>query len=160
MTEEELAAIETRCDAATRGPWLLDDSGDIYSAGGTYTKYDREGYLHTEWNGAICIVDSGVYPPWGDDAAFIAHAREDIPALIAEVRRLQAEIAEASDLLYTYVTRPEDKSLPSLVRESINNYRHVNRQKDDFYCRLQDIKRIADGEEARYGRGEAPEVVA
>jgi hypothetical protein len=76
MTPEQLAAIKARADAATPGPWESATTG-VWS--------DIEGDL---W-----VADTS----HDYDAAFIAHAREDVPALLAEVDkwRARAEKAEA-----------------------------------------------------------------
>jgi len=62
MTEERLAEIKMRTEAATPGPWLVDAS------------------------------DSA-------DALFMAHARQDIPDLLAEVERQQRQITELRSML-------------------------------------------------------------
>lgn len=79
LTAETLAAMEARAAAATAGPWA-------------------ESYVQ----GERCILTGTVPPlavPWchGDaltheNADFIAHARDDVPALLAEVRRLTAAL--------------------------------------------------------------------
>lgn len=74
MDETTLAAIEARAAAATPEPWTLKRAEES----------DRQVWV----SGAEVILD------WGDpDAAFIAAARSDVPALVAEVRRLTAENA-------------------------------------------------------------------
>lgn len=78
MTQEQLDAIQEREAKATAGPWA-------HWAG-------RE-----QW--ANCIksdTDEGMYTvaevvSEASDAKFISRAREDIPALLAEVERLRAE---------------------------------------------------------------------
>jgi hypothetical protein len=81
MTDERKQAIRVRCEAATPGPWR---SGPIY-------------YDESEWQitYADVIIDAdetkriaSVYP---QNADFIAHARQDVPALLAEIERLEAE---------------------------------------------------------------------
>lgn len=87
MTDAELKAIEERAthENLSPGPWTVEwanvTSGDV-----------------------VGPVDPG--PNWGGraqysrwDAEFIAHARSDVPALLAEVRRLQAEIGPMRELL-------------------------------------------------------------
>jgi hypothetical protein len=70
MTDEELTGIEARANAATPGPWEAQHSyDDCWWLGGP------------EANGPDML-------PQGD-AEFIAHARADVPALVAEVRRLR-----------------------------------------------------------------------
>ncbi len=76
MTEDELRMIEERCRRATGGPWksyierrdqisgssfIMTDGEDIYLSGATEADQD-----------------------------FIAGARQDIPALIDEIRRLRS----------------------------------------------------------------------
>ena len=73
MTDEELAAIEARVQAATPGPWKSSEQYlPLYIHGPSYG--DHRGRF------------SAIVP---EDEAFIAHAREDVPALLAEVRRLR-----------------------------------------------------------------------
>jgi hypothetical protein len=88
MTDEEIAAILARAEAATPGPWEADGvpynisdpvivalPGDVYIA---QTVYDMQ-------SGTIKHnVD--------EDTLFIAAARSDVPALVAEVRRLNTLI--------------------------------------------------------------------
>jgi hypothetical protein len=81
MTEEDLTAIEKRANAATREPW---------SVGGTYVPTASLSAVSVYGMGmevAECQMDT--------DGAFIAAARVDVPALIAEVRRLRAELGMA-----------------------------------------------------------------
>ena len=77
-----LAHIETRANAATEGPWCTD-AWEIYQG----TEYQPGLSM---WIGETC---RGTSTPEQDqaDAAFVAAARTDVPALIAEVRRLQAQ---------------------------------------------------------------------
>lgn len=69
----DLEAIEARCEAATEGPWEHQSWGD--------SDYD----VVTETDPSVSVCR----PRLGGDSVFIAHAREDIPALVAEVRRLR-----------------------------------------------------------------------
>lgn len=80
MTKEQLNAIQTRADAATPGPWRQLRC-IITFRGGDY----------------IGTIDDL------DDATFVSGSREDIPALIAEVRRLQ-EAAPSFDSLMKIIT--------------------------------------------------------
>ncbi|MEV7840246.1 hypothetical protein AB0O77_23910 [Streptomyces albidoflavus] len=82
LSPEYLAWIAARAEAATAGPWCTDGA-EIYQ-GDEYVSY-------AFWVGETCRADEadgGLL-----DAAFIAHARTDIPALLAEVERLRAELA-------------------------------------------------------------------
>jgi hypothetical protein len=69
---EELGAIEARAAAATEGPW--EAKHDVVVAG--------DGFIAAET----------YHDTFEADAIFIAAARDDVPALLSEVRRLQAHI--------------------------------------------------------------------
>jgi len=77
MASDELREIEERANRATLGPWIAVNS-DVR------TDYDSP--LEDMFIGGVFNPD----PP--ANAAFIAHARADVPALIAEVRRLHKEL--------------------------------------------------------------------
>lgn len=70
MTDKELEFIEKRVEAATPAPWITGSiPWQVWYDGG---------------HGKICRVESTAY-----DREFIAHARQDVPALLKEVRRLR-----------------------------------------------------------------------
>lgn len=80
MSVETLDEIETRAEAATKGPWrktsdILKDCGCIST---------RSEDLFRSYASPPTIQTSR-------DCDFIAHAREDVPWLVAEVRRLLKE---------------------------------------------------------------------
>lgn len=89
MTDEQLAAIRARCEAATPGPWKGDaDDGTV--------QYELRG-IH---NQLILTVDGRYYESGflGDnsinDEAFVTHSWADVTALLAEIERLRAENAD------------------------------------------------------------------
>ena len=80
---DRLNEIEARANAATEGPWTPDE----------YTEVDPDGFYELarviapdpdgdDWC-AIGVVHTGILRP---DAEFIAHARTDVPALVAALR--------------------------------------------------------------------------
>jgi hypothetical protein len=69
--------IEQRATRATAGPWTSFVEGRDHTSGSSFIRTAGD---DIEMSGATI-----------DDQDFIAHAREDIPALIAEVRRLLGE---------------------------------------------------------------------
>lgn len=80
MTDAELADIRDREAKATRGPW---SSKDVQFCEGLEVQmFGPDGTVFFTSN----ISEN--------DDAFIAHAREDVPALLAEVERLRACLAE------------------------------------------------------------------
>lgn len=77
MNEARLQDIESRCNAATPGPWEeVAESGEWWISGPDIS--------------ADYVMSTNAGDIKQADADFIAYARTDIPALIAEVRRLYA----------------------------------------------------------------------
>lgn len=75
MTPDDLAAIKARCEAATPGPWEWADA-----------------YMMRHENPDLRVpFDSRKRQA---DRTFTAHAREDLPLVIAELEAAWAEIAE------------------------------------------------------------------
>lgn len=76
MTEQELKEIEDRCNKATKGPW----------------KSMIEGRDHTSGDSFIMTSGEDIYisnPLFDNNQDFIASAKQDIPKLIAEIRKLK-----------------------------------------------------------------------
>ncbi|MFG3311810.1 hypothetical protein ACGF0C_07600 [Streptomyces albidoflavus] len=119
LSHEYLAEIAARAEAATAGPWgfydgdnYADVAADLKMTGrGSYSCRQQVARLEDEsyWRQQVARLEDESY--WEDpahedddeepaseqmaaDAAFIAHAREDVPALVAEVKRLRAELAD------------------------------------------------------------------
>ena len=94
MTPEQLAAIAARNAARTPGKWtqhLVDDT--------TVVCRGQDICCTFPGGGLDGDVDFNTDTEQRElDAAFIAHASEDIPALLAEVARLTAALAEAESV--------------------------------------------------------------
>lgn len=110
LTDQQLDDIEQRAAAATPGPWGtytfggdtlievaadLEDTGTGYRARRTICRFDEEPMdndpAHRDWDAE---------QDWQQvraDAEFAAHAPEDVAALLAEVRRLRAEVDALED---------------------------------------------------------------
>ncbi|MEU3613447.1 hypothetical protein ABZ725_14185 [Streptomyces sp. NPDC006872] len=84
-TDQQLADIETRANAATPGPWCTD-SWEIYQG----TEYEPGMSM---WIGETCR-GTGSLEQDRADATFVAAARTDVPALITELRRALDRVAE------------------------------------------------------------------
>lgn len=128
MTPERLAMIESRIGWATEGPWApwLDQDGQPHMHGllmvGNADAVIPEGETWVEGVNVNPIAHT--YTP--EDRQFIAHARTDMPDLLAEVKRLRAGIealrAHAHRThdhgwgqLLDVVLRPEGESLADYV---------------------------------------------
>jgi hypothetical protein len=80
MTDEELNEIEARANLASDGPWAQ----------------------HPIHRKAVHMPGEGWIPDTNADAEFIAHARTDVPRLVARVRELEAALRRAA------TTAPKD----------------------------------------------------
>ena len=80
MTEEELANIEARCARVTGGPW----------------RSWIEGRDHTSGSNIISTSGADIELSGATDADqdFIAAARQDVPALLADIARLRADLSD------------------------------------------------------------------
>lgn len=78
--------MEKRCRAATEGPWAVLAEDAIESA-----------WVQTRAPGQtapICLFDYRPSAASVADATFTAHARTDLPRLIAEVRSLSSRVTD------------------------------------------------------------------
>lgn len=101
MTDKRLEEIRKRVEAATPGPWEVEDyrcDGDWRSTGNVWAR--NKGHYHpgTKVCEVNCHSMSSISDPrdigeFEGNSAFIAHARDDIPFLLAELAKLQAENA-------------------------------------------------------------------
>ncbi|MCL2752057.1 MAG: hypothetical protein FWE62_04800 [Firmicutes bacterium] len=101
MTTEKINEIRTRCNAATPGPWdSIIGSADfatIYPYGevnypiATLYRGDEYFLLDEEYGVLRKVGLQYLQNNAANDAEFITHARQDIPALLAEINRLTRE---------------------------------------------------------------------
>ena len=108
LDNERLAAIRERHEKATKGPWWNDDISwaeidDITVWCGD--KDDPECLLNIGPNFSEMSNEGGKGTQSWNDAEFIAHARADVPDLLAEVERLKQENAILTDQLAGIWTR-------------------------------------------------------
>ena len=75
MNNADIKQIKERCERATKGPWISFVEGRDHTSGCNYIRTDGN---DIELTGASI-----------DDQDFIAHARQDVPALIDEICRLK-----------------------------------------------------------------------
>ena len=87
MTEVELHTIEKRAEKASAGPWTAWDAPEGESVI-RRTWQDDQGRRVTSF---IAVCSSTTADNAGN-AEFSAHAREDVPSLVAEVRRLTRQL--------------------------------------------------------------------
>ncbi|WP_199563569.1 MULTISPECIES: hypothetical protein [unclassified Streptomyces] len=104
LSEGELDALDELAQAATPGPWFvrgLDDEHAMHlvavsttpdtGPGGRWPNFDHREIV------AATLVQQPRYVDaaderWDENAQFIATAREAVPRLVAEIRRLRREL--------------------------------------------------------------------
>jgi hypothetical protein len=117
LTIEQLNAIRERAEKATAGPW------EYYEVNGGYTVElnDRGEAILSYYDRSEAV----------SNAEFIANARQDIPALLAEVDRLKkkfAEISELSEIFYEVDYTGEDGIVYMKLRSDFEKYRDFVRE--------------------------------
>ena len=80
LTESQLAEIEARVQVATPGPWKSMWEGRDHESGDHFIMRGTDDGRHD---------DLYLSPSRIEDQDFVAHSRQDVPALLAEVRRLR-----------------------------------------------------------------------
>lgn len=96
MTRDELEAIRARCEAATKGPWFAVNGDEktgpriwdqaACAVGGNLSPESEESWTVSTRPGAAGWNTDGGYSSYAigrPEAEFIAHAREDVPKLLA-----------------------------------------------------------------------------
>ena len=85
MSDERLKEIKNRCDAATGGPWISYVEGRDQTSGSSFIM-TGEGSNRSE---DIELAGATIA-----DQDFIAHARQDIPFLLEEIKRVKAQLGK------------------------------------------------------------------
>lgn len=80
LNEEELLEIENRCKSGTSGPWKAYIEGRDHTSGSNFIMTGTDNNRGE---------DLEIYGARFEDYDFIANAKQDIPKLIDEIRRLK-----------------------------------------------------------------------
>ncbi|UJR79998.1 hypothetical protein [Sandaracinus amylolyticus] len=110
LTDAELDEIERRCEAATGGPWTAFVEGRDHFGGSSIVRTAGE---DIEMSGASEA-----------DYDFIAHARQDLPRLLAELRALRAasrsrSVRELGGEIWSELRRLPESDLRWDVNEAV-----------------------------------------
>lgn len=116
LTEERIAEIRGREKAATQGPWRA--KCEILEADECGNATAEMTYVSTNDKG-ICILYGRGHDDANtqEDATFIAHAREDIPALLDEVERLRAENEQLKEIAWNGIQLMDKTVIREAARE-------------------------------------------
>jgi hypothetical protein len=112
MTSSHLDAIRTRSRNASDGPWSVRRIPNSFPshAGDRYTHPCVRGFR----------VPRRIYEVASQqveaDAEFIAHARQDIPALLDELDQLRATLQDCQKTLVELIARQEPAPVQDLAR--------------------------------------------
>lgn len=120
MTPEELQAIRERCEAATPGEWK----------GTNVALFHQVGWVA---HGPVALSREAAEA----DAAFIASARTDVPALIAEVERLREELETRADIASSTIARMKQQ-----VREERAEVERLTREVQVERCGVRPIDEL------------------
>jgi hypothetical protein len=93
LVEAALEAMEVRSRAASPGPWTAFVEGRDHVGGDDFIRvsdFDDEPDMYVSRS-----TSEGLRPASAADLDFIASARQDIPMLVAEVRRLRRALGRA-----------------------------------------------------------------
>jgi hypothetical protein len=109
MTDDELDEIDDRAQHATPGPWFvrfLDDDYAMNLVAVSTLPATGRGERWPDFAAGDIVAATLIQGPipyvnsrdglWDQNAAFIAHARSDVPRLIAEIRRLRGQHSDHS----------------------------------------------------------------
>lgn len=115
MDAKYLEGIKAREQAATPGPWKVGDGDEKSYFRGSEAVISK---LRVVTDRAVYGDDSAFDGQTYSDIAFIAHSRADIPALLAEVERLQKEVwkKELAFGQLTHYNSTQDKQIATLEK--------------------------------------------
>jgi len=145
LTAEQIAEIRARCDAATQGPWYsVSDGLYIHDR---LTEYDENGIRTGKTANSVAEIHN--YPTYGKssprlnrvyNAEFIAHTRQDIPALLDA---LEAAEAGAQTL---QIALDESVKLLAHEEELLNMHdggrRMIFKTSEEWIARLVEVGKI------------------
>ena len=91
IPDAELDDIEGRAEAATPGPWTAFVEGRDHSGGDDFIRTGGDDDSSPDLYVSLAFAPRpGVTPARANDLDFIASARQDVPRLVAEIRRLRS----------------------------------------------------------------------
>lgn len=90
MNRPNVEEIKARADAATPGPWAIDEFNGVIESHSVRDRVNEPSH-DWEYRAVSCSL-----PEKAEDAEFIAASRADIPELLAYIAHLEARLAAVS----------------------------------------------------------------
>jgi hypothetical protein len=140
MTDEQLDAIRARNRARTPGDWRAEDGSVWANRTGSDANINIRVNLVAEIHRPYRLDHTGVDAAIAEEQAnaeFIAHASEDIPALLAEVDFLRGLLADAA------VDGQPMKELERLKRENEELKRQADATITTLDCNISAIRDVS-----------------
>lgn len=159
MTDEDLREIEQRANAATPGPWRVKRRRVCFSPSNLDFRDVVLKPGEEDWSpGAEWCTDDDrrEYGEPGKNAAFIAHARTDIPKLVAAYREKCAEIGRLHQ-----ISNYDEAILERERDEARAEVEKLHRESFDSAIKSDHLRNLLEGERdaARAALAEACEVI-
>lgn len=153
MTDDDLNAIRARVEAATPGEWRVEWDGEYDQELFPCEISARESRSSTAFE-KVCDVEELSEA----DADLIANAPTDLRALLAEVKRLRAEVQQERDYSAALIADQDAlcRAAQNVVDTAERPFRHV----DDILDSVDDLKMALDRCEAGSEEEKAAEVAA
>ena len=113
MTPEELKEIDKRATEATPAPWRVNQIAG-YTVDQIHACSEGEPFSNQNY------VATAEGPNYSKDAVFIAHARTDVPALLAHIRELQEKADKWDKVVHLFPPPPvggyaDDDKIPPFI---------------------------------------------
>jgi len=112
----DLDELQRLCDAATPGPWEIDDEGDLRAVCAGYDESRGLMQLVRLYAPVALATERPEWESHPPDVAFVSAARDALPKLIARVRELQARV-DHSEKELEWNTTKDDSRREVLARE-------------------------------------------
>lgn len=109
LSDAQLTEIRERCEKATEGPWTQMNASNVFTELGARNNLgvradENDGWMIADTGEGRTLVEGNLYEMHANEnkanATFIANARQDIPALLAEVEYAKYIVGEARSILH------------------------------------------------------------
>ena len=122
LTSNELDEIRARCEAATPGMWERDLANNVWDNRHVMFVAEMRGWGHLTGKCALALSDEEATAIQNANAEFIAHARQDVPALLEAYEKLVSE--------YPFGSCRLNYDQPCTVCDRCEAWKHLKEERD------------------------------